>query len=101
LEDQTGSEQGRFVVSETSVTNESALYIARGKVKNNGDDADVLVRLEFTDDDGVLRGANDLVLEGVKKDETRDFELTITGDYMTSRFFEIKVQEAQKENVDE
>jgi hypothetical protein len=94
LENITSSEQGQFKVSDIEVRSEGTANIASGKVENTGDIADAKVTLYFRGDvDGETRiwGTSDVTIERIAKHESRDFEITIIGDYMTSDEFEIVV----------
>ena len=89
----TEEEQGMFTVTDVKIEEVGAESVVSGKVTNNSPiDTSVRVNLMMTDSEsGRLFGIVDIDVEDVKSGETKDFSISMIGDYSEVNNFEVRV----------
>lgn len=89
----TEENQGDFTVTNVKIEEVGAESVVSGQVTNNSSkETSIRVNLMMTDSDsGRLYGIVDIDVENVKAGETKDFALSMIGDYSGVNNFEVRV----------
>ena len=89
----TEENQGDFTVTNVKIEEVGAESVVSGQVTNNSSkETSIRVNLMMTDSDsGRLFGIVDIDVENVKPGETKDFTLSMIGDYSGVNNFEVRV----------
>lgn len=91
----TAEVQGDYKVTDIKIKSEGATSIVTGKITNiSTSEKNVHVSLFMTDSKaGKLLGIVETDMDALKANETRNFELSIVGDYSQADTFEVRTRE--------
>ena len=92
VKDITESTQGNYELSNITIVSAGASNIVRGNVKNTGSAGSVELQLKmYNSKTKRLMGTSNYKIESIGKGETKNFEISIIGDYSGSDQFKVEI----------
>lgn len=93
VENKTEQVQGDYTVTNLGITAKGAMNYVNGTVTNNGKNTETIkVTLYLKNENDLILGKVDTIVESIAPAEVRNFEIGIMGDYRTVNKYQVIIE---------